>query len=283
MHPLEDNEKTTKSQTYLDRQVKDLASHIIGAKDGLGNTITKVFASGDEYVIYEVGDLPKIESLKVRIYTKIEDDLTAVRNFQQVKDAFDRIKSVLYKTGADSSFQHRMAAALSRAILGDIEDSKTLFGKIESDANEDYKHKVIGRLCYLAGAFLLTLILSIFAILTYIFRNSELLTHNIEVPIILYVIAFGSLGGFLSISYKTKDVIAQRAISYWMYSVYGAERLVISIIAAIATYILMKSGIIFTSFAEAKNGLYFILSMCFVSGFSETLIPTYMGKLEQNA
>lgn len=264
---------------YLEKQKKDLAAHVIGAKDVNGNTITKIYAKGDEFVIYEIADLPPVESMKVRIFTKVEDNDKPLMNFQAVKDSFDSLKSIMYRMGGDTSYKQRAASAVVMAILGRVDEAKNQFKLIEDDAKTDFLHKVYGRLFYLFGAFLVALIINVLMMIVYI-------DHGLvddKISCFLYVMAFAAQGGVLSVSLKAREVISQRAIKYWMYSIYGAEREMIAVIAGIATYILIKSGILFASIVDGERQIYFILSICLVSGFSETLIPNYLGRLEQNA
>jgi hypothetical protein len=279
---IDQNDEARRS-SYLENQKEDIASHVIGGTDANGNTIAKIFARGDEYVIYEVEGLPPIESLKVKIHTKIEENDLPIMNFQKAKDAFDRVKSVMYKTGADSSYRQRAASAIVCAILGQADEANKQFANIERDANEDYRHKVYGRLFYLLGATALTLMLSATSIAAYIFRSDQLIQANQHIAAIINAIAFATLGGLISVTYNAREVIGQRAISYWMYSIYGIERQMIAIIAGIAAYIMIKSGIFVPSFSEGKEGQFFLASICFLSGFSEKLIPSYMERLEKSA
>ncbi|MDD3381664.1 MAG: hypothetical protein PHD68_10740 [Rugosibacter sp.] len=283
MNDNNSEEKTSENaaEKYLAEQKSAISSMVVGAKDLNACRITKVFARGDEYVIYEVADLSQIESLKICIYTKIEDDTIPIKNFQQIKDSFDRLKSIMYRTGADQSYKQRAASAIVTALLGNVDESKNLFKNIETDATEDYKHRIFGRLFYLLGAVVITALLCVLALAAYTCRTWEFFTQNKQLSSLLYVMAYAALGGLFSVSLKAKEVFAQRAIAYWMYSIYGGERLIFSIVAGVSSFTLIHSGIIFTTFTGGASGIYFILSIAFLSGFSETLIPNYMGKLEK--
>jgi len=275
-------EDESKAEAYLKEQQKVLKSHVIGQKDNSGNIIKKINARGEEYIIYEIEGESEIDSLKIILHTKIEEDTEPIDNFQKVKDNFDRLKSVLSKTKVDSSYKQRMASALVVGITGHIEESKTLFKNIENDALDDYKHKIYGRLFYLFGSIITTFIVSLIALITYINRNTDFFAGNHDLTILIYSVAFASLGGFFSVSLKAKEVFTLRAISYWMYIVYGAERLFISVIAGIATYTLISSGLILSILNPDGNNIYSLLSICFISGFSETLIPNTLNKVEHN-
>ena len=276
-------ESLAKDVEYRTEQKETLASFVIGAKDLNGNIIKKVYARGDEHVIYEIAEASAIESLKVQIYTKIEDNLEPLKNFQKVKDNFDRLKAVLYKSGADSSCKQRAASAIVTAILGNVEESKQLFSSIEKDAMDDYKHGIYGRLFYLLGSVIISFLLISAAIFVCLNRSSIFFTENKELAILTYSVSYAALGGFFSVSLKAKEVFTQRAISYWVYMVYGGERLLVSIVSGIAAYTLISSGLVLSSFNTAEGGIYSILSVCFISGFSETLIPSSLSKIEKNA
>jgi len=276
-------EERNQEESYEAKQKRTLESLVIGATDLNGNKVTKVYARGDEHVIYDIGGVNPVDSLKVVIYTKIEDNVTPINDFQSVKDSFDRLKSVLYKTESDSSFRQRAASAIVTAILGNVDEAKSLLVNIEQDVNEDYKHKIYGRLFYLLGSIIVTSILSFTSLWIYLNRTTKFLVENKELSIICYAVTYAALGGFFSVSLKAKEVFNQRAISYWMYTVYGAERLLVSIISGLATYTLISSGLVLSTFHTANGEVYTLLSVCFLSGFSETLIPNSLSKLESKS
>lgn len=268
---------------YKKEQKERLSVYVVGEKDNMGYTINKIFARGDEYIIYEVREASDIESLKVVIDTAIEDNDEPVNNFHSVKDKFDRLKSVLYKSGADASYKQRAASALATAIRGGVEDSKKLFESIESDAEDDYRHQIYGRLVYLLGAILVVVILSLSSLTIYLNRSSPFFLENHAIVFLAYAATYAALGGFFSVSMKAKEVFAQRAIAYWMYLIYGAERIAISLVAGIAAYTFVESGLVFPRIDSSElGGMYAMLSLCFLAGFSETLIPSALNKLESS-
>ncbi len=280
IHPIK---PSTKEETYLRDQKQKIEGIRVGEICPAGCKITKIFARGDEYVIYEIESNNPIESIRVYIHTKIEENETPIQNFNKAKDSFDRIKSILFKYSADTSYKQRAASALVVAIRGSTEEANTIFEKIETDAKADFTQRVLGRLYYLIGALILCTVLCATALISYINRDEKFFTENIAILNFCYAASYAAIGGLFSVSLKAKDIWAQQAIDHWMYGVYGAERLIISAIAGIITYTAIKSGIIF-SFAETtKTAPYMTLSICFLSGFSESLIPNYMGRLEKEA
>lgn len=276
------NENMPKDLSYELKQQETLNSLKIGNTDLNGNKIKKIYARGDEHVIYEIEDSAAIDSLKVVIYTKAEENMVPIDNFQSIKDCFDSLKSVLYKSGADTSYKQRAASAIVTAIHGKVAEAKEILKNIEEDAQNDYRHRIYGRLCYLFGSILVTVVLGIASLSVYILRNTAFISENSELSLILYSICYAALGGFFSVSLKAKEVFTLRTIHYWMYAIYGAERMFVSIVAGIATYTLMSSGLIFPSLNPHSSTVYALLAICFLSGFSETLIPNSLNKLEKS-
>lgn len=273
----------TKEEAYQREQKQALTGVRVGEICPSGCKVVKIFARGDEYVIYEIESPNPVESIRVYIHTKVEENEQPVENFNKAKDAFDRIKSIIFKYSADSSYKQRAASALVLAIRGNVEEATKIFTKIENDAKSDFSQRVLGRLYYLLGAIILCGVACTLSTYAYIHRQDAFFVKNSILLQFLYAAAYASIGGFFSVSLKAKDVWAQQAIQSWMYSLYGAERLVISVIAGIITFTAIKAGIVFTFIDSSQSGLFILLSLCFLSGFSESLIPNYMGRLEKDA
>lgn len=283
VQPIKSKETITKEEAYLREQKLAIESIKVGKECPSGCIVKKIYARGDEHVIYEIDSINSIESIRVYIHTKIEDDITPLSNFQKVKDRFDKAKSSIFKYSANSSYKQRAASALVTAIMGDVDEANKIFDNIESDAKEDFQQRVYGRIFYLLGAIVLGALICTSALLAHVWRGSEFFTSNYILLHFLYAAAYASAGGFFSVSLKAKDVWAQQAINNWMYAIYGAERLIISAIAGVITYTTIKSGLIFSFIETSDSAAYLMLSICFLSGFSESLIPNYMGKLEKEA
>ncbi|KAB7693168.1 hypothetical protein [Plesiomonas shigelloides] len=265
---------------YKREQKARMAAHKVGELDSSGCVITKIYARGDNHIIYEIKENSCSESFRVLIDTEIENDETPLNNFQEIKDELDKLKAVLYQAKLDHSYKQRAASAVVTAIRGDIDRCNSLLNNIKNDAIAEHKKKVYARIFYLGGAMLPMLLFCLFSIIAYIGRNHLLLESNPELAPIIYAVTFSCLGGFFSVSLKAKEVYTQQAIGYWMYGLYGSERLVISMIAGIIAYTLVSSGVIFSAIQGDAKNIFPVLVLCFASGFSETLIPNYMNKLD---
>ncbi|QEZ93105.1 hypothetical protein [Proteus sp. CD3] len=271
-----------KKEEYKQNQITRMNNYVVGNKDFMGNTISRIYARGDQYLVYTIEGSSDITSLKVIVDTLVEDDFEPMLNFQCVKDDFDKLKSTLYKLGVDESYKQRASSAIVTAILGDTENSKTIIANITKDAECDYKTKIYSRLFYLLGAAIVAICFSISSVIFYFLREKDFIITNATFFNMLYCLTYSTLGGFLSVSLKAKYVSTQQAISNWMYSIYGAERLVISLIAGVVIYSLVRSGLMFSGLISNDGNMFMLLMLSFVSGFSETLIPNSLSKIESN-
>ena len=267
-------------QEYLKDQETRMASYVVGANNPSGQKIVNIYSKGDEYLIYDIDAFTPIESFRVLIDTREETDQEPDKRYNEVKDEFDIFKSVMYKTGADSSYKHRAAHAIAVAIAGDIDKARELFIKIQEDMTNEFRERLYGRLSYFGGAVIFVAVLTILSTLTYLMRDHEIVSSNIILLQYLIGTTFAGYGGLLSVSIKIKELFIEKALNNWMYAVYGAERLIFSILGGIAVLTLLKANLIFSSLMNEKSAIFVVLSLCFISGFSETLIPNTLRKIE---
>ena len=106
------NSLDEKAKAYLEKQKETLASYVVGAQDLSGHTIKNIYARGDEYIIYDNAENAIHQSIKVMIYTKIEEDSTKIFALNSVKKNFDKLKMVLYKSGDNPLHKQRAASAI---------------------------------------------------------------------------------------------------------------------------------------------------------------------------
>lgn len=289
-HKHEENKKlSAEEQKEIDDYKKEskekLDKFVIGGKDTLGNTIERIFSKGDEFVIYDVAGVSPIESIKVFIRQEKKEDLTLEKNYNDVKEEFNKFKSVLYKTNADLSYRTRAAHAVSVALSGDrnVEKANALLHGIVIEALADYRDMQKGRLFYLAGALAISSIVIMVGIIAYLNRSSNFAFENTGLLIFLYSAAFSTFGGLFSISYKIKEIVIEKGLDKWKYFMFGAQRVLFSILGGFAVIVLVKSRILFADLGVDGNNLYGMLAICYLAGFSETFIPNALKSLEEKS
>lgn len=269
------------NKEYKDKQRSRLAKMVVGANDKNGNEITKIFSFGDEYVIYEIANVSEAESFRVLIDTEIESDPKGIiGRFEEIKEDLVNFRSILFKGVHDKSVKHQAANAVSTALRGDVKKSKEIFNGISIRVTKEYQSIQRGRIFYLSGAFILAVIFSIFATGFYILREHEIVNNIIEIKYISYVIAFSGLGGVLSVCINIKNIEFERDSSWYLFCIYGFQRIIIASLCGVMSYILIKGDFIFTFILKADNSTLGIMAVCAAAGFSETLIPNALKKIE---
>ena len=274
---------SSKEEKYKEEQKKRIAQYVTGGIDIGGNKIEKIYSRGDEYVIYEVSNLPPHESMLVYIDSINEDDMSMIARYHLAKESFDSFISHCYKYNCSSIYKKRAATVMSAVMLGINTEPKKSFDTINNDIKYDYDNTVTGRNLYQFGAITLSIIIIFLAMLTYLNRESDFIKSNHFISIVLYAASFASMGGFISVSLKIRALHTDRELKKRTYFFYGAERILFSVIAGVLVYFMLKGNIIF-GFLNTNSDISFSLYVvCALSGFSETLIPNTLRNLETKA
>ena len=122
---------------YKKKQQERIGKYVVGGTDLGGNTISKIYSRGDEYVIYEVANLPPHESMLVFIDSIIEEDDSKIDRYHASKEHFDEFISHCYKYNCSSIYKKRAATVMSATILGKNDINKNNFAAINRDIKND--------------------------------------------------------------------------------------------------------------------------------------------------
>ncbi len=278
---MEDEEKTIadKKAEYKKAQQKRMSLYIVGGTDINGYHITKIFARGDEYVIYEIETSDLVESIKVYIDNITElDDSGVVKRYNSIRVKFVEIKGLLYKVVDKSTIKTVIAQILAHGLIEKPEEANTQFDKLKSAISIEYNEQFANRLRLLFSSLMVTLIFITIAVLIY-YHNC--FRDYIHIRNLIFVSTAGSIGGFFSLSYSLKKVVCDKDVNKYLYIVYGAERIVIAILASTIIYFAIKSNVVFATCNDMDNPLIGYILFSFLAGFSETLVPSLMTKLEK--
>ena len=140
--------------------------------------------------------------------------------------------------------------------------------------------KLNGRMSYLCGALIITSLVFIIALCFYLKRYSPYIVSNAALVQYTYVAAFSTFGGLLSISMKLQELTIAKALDNCMYMRFGAMRMVFSILGCIAVITLVNANLAFSIINTSESKIYAILALSFLAGFSETLVPNALKKME---
>lgn len=266
---------------YAAKQEARMAKIVVGGIDSNGYEISKIYAFSASYKIYGVKGVPEFESLRVYIDTKVEKDNVPEKRYLEVTDDLDRLRSVLYKTGINPSYMYRAAHALQIALEGEAEKAKKLFGDISKDAQDEYQEVQSGRLAYLTGAIATSVIVTLIALVVYLYRDTCSVIFHRTLASYIYAVAFATFGGLLSISINIRKLAVEKTLGNCKYCLYGAVRQMISILGGIAIVTMIKGNFVFSLVnASGAENIFAILTISFFAGFSENFVPNSLRKIE---
>jgi hypothetical protein len=92
------------------------------------------------------------------------------------------------------------------------------------------------------------------------------------------VTVFSSAGGFLSVAIGAASLSLDLHHSFFINMVYGALRIVISIISGVIVYFLIQTRILF-AFLKDTTDLNGLIIVSVVAGFCEKLVPNLMSRI----
>ncbi len=236
---------------------------IIGSETDIG-IITEIFHKKvDCFIIYEIGHSGWF------LFDSIGD---IGKKFSEIQSQWTDVTNLLIENNARKRYVGKMAGVLKESLLG---NNISALNKLESIRKSVANYKqTIGRLIYWLGAFTLSLLFFIIgSILNY--------TNTIEYSL-LNLFLFGILGGLLSVSINLKKIdINIQSGNHPIHFIFGAIRIIISLISSIVIFLLVKGDFILSNIDFTNT--YTLYCLGIVSGFSEALIPNLLNKVKDNS
>ena len=266
---------------YEKNRIEGFEKISLGKVDNNGRKVFDIYAKGDEFAIYSTSETCNIKDISIQIGSKDPDDEITIQNFQAVKGDFDKLKSMSDRC-EDSSYSARVAHALSVAIYGNPDESKRILNEIYNDIAKEYKERVLGKLIYLSGTMVISLLICCFGLYLYLYQPPFITLEKRPLYELILVSSMATLGGIVSVSININKIRIDKGLGSLPYFFYGVERNIFSILGSIFIFFIIKSNLLFGFINELEHFEYALLSIGFVSGFSETLVPNSLKKVEEN-
>lgn len=250
----------------------------VGAKDFSDSSIIHVLVKHDEFAIYEI-DTPDINNrVRTIIDGRTDKSEKEIQNrFNKVKQKYIQAIGMLPNSPNTEMLKRRIAHTLSSCLSGDTDGIKEFENLITTIQNEHEK-LVLNRLLYLAPTFLSTFI--VLGILVPIESAQNLLNFNISNPMyFLYILLATFVGASISILINASKLNFEEYLSSKYYFFLGFERVLLSLFAGCAAFICIKAGVLFPKIIDSS--LWGIMSALVIVGFSESLIPSFLSKTDQ--
>lgn len=267
------------AEEYKKEAVEKLSKFVVGGNDQAGNLITWIYLKADEYIVYEVKSKDMSNSIRVVVEPWTKDDKdNLIDNFYKINAKYLEVKGLIYKVVNFKDIKSKIAYIIAVGIKGNTDLAIEQFDDLIKTINKDYKEQLKNRLKYLASVLTYVLLASAFAIITYAFQL--FLEFNL-IRSLIFTIAAGSIGGFISVSRRIRQMAFEKDVEAYQYFFYGIERSLISSFGAVIIYFVITSNLAFGIINELEKPLYGITVFSFIAGFSETLIPNLLIKLER--
>jgi hypothetical protein len=265
-------------EEYKLEQQKRISSLKINSLDQSDNKILRILGRGDEYVIYEIESNDLVDTIKVCIDNVTEkDDSGIIKNYNEIRIKFVEVKGYLYKVVDKSAIKSIIAQILIHGITENPTEANKQFDALKITIDTQYKEQFSNKIKLLFSALFLTLLLIVFSISTY---YNKYFYDYIHIKNLIFICTAGSVGGFFSISIGLKKIICEKEVSNWLYITYGFERIIISILASTIVYFGIKTDLFFGSINSLTSPIIGYILIAFAAGFSETLIPNLLTKIE---
>jgi len=254
----------------------------VGAKDARGNTIKHIYATSGYHCVYDIeGDIHTCCVTAIFVDPEVRYSLSLDRNYELLNPKLNELKSILYKCRNDEAIK-RMRGSITALGLNSPESAIIQLDNLIGDINSNYRVNFEKKILYIGGAFgMLCLFCVISAAIRLCSINGNINPKFETLELIFYILTSGVVGGFISVSYKLKSVLFEKDISRYYFLVYGIERLVISILASIVVFFAIKANIIFGFIKDTPNPFYGYIFFAVLAGFSETLVPDLLIKIEK--
>ena len=264
---LQMNDKTKPTQSISGIQA--------GGKDDAGNIVKRVLAVGNEYVIYEIDDPDVNHSIKIIIdgHTDESEKIVADR-YLKVKMKYIEAKGILRKSSNFGMMKDRIAQTLASALSSDDVDGVREFNSLIAQINQEYQKTTTNRYLYILPAIILTIVSS-----CVLLGNLDIRAGGNPMWPVIYVIFGSAIGGSLSIMSGLNKYSFEEHLNSRYYFMLGMERIFLAGLAGTIAYIGIRSGLIF---GDLDSTSYWgILIIVVAAGFSETLIPGMLNKINE--
>jgi hypothetical protein len=264
MSPNKDSEGSVKPASVSKLSEVDVELKI-GDKDGSGRQVQFIHAKDVEHLIYETteGQIVIKGDLSLANHPGLNKLLT------QIGDLVSHSPSL--KKKYNSSRAHAMKVFLD----GDAKTAHDLLRDVLEDMTRYLTRRA--KLAYQAGAAILMLLSLIALPISRTLGSYEQLG-----PRLCFAIIFSSMGGFLSVAIGIDKVRVDLQNSLLVNTLYGSLRILIAMISGIMVVFFIEAKIMLSFLKDTSNVFGFVIA-AFFAGFSETLIPNLMHKLDEGS
>lgn len=249
---------------------KGCLDYKVGENDFSGCRIHQIYYQKTDFIIYRhedticyMYDKPITTLLLSKLAPKISEVTTLI----------DRKKFSYYSF---KRFLYELAKVFKEGLEGHEKEANALLLMLRKKLI--HYHTIKSRLNYIVGNIVMIIIGVICSI--YVFNNNTLPIIYGNLNIYIYIATFGSLGGFISSFFQSKQMLIDINTNDFIYFFEGIVRILFSMVAAIVVFLIVKSNIILGILYDNEKNNYAIYSLAVLAGFSEQFIPSLLSSLK---
>lgn len=245
---------------------KKLEKYMVGDTDDKASVITRIYIKNANHIIYEINDSGDIGMMMAD---------PSIYPWKAISSHTARISTLLRSRKEKKAFLSNMAKAYHDFFSGNSSSAVALLQTIERDI---IKHKqVAGKLNYLITG--LILVVNI-CVLVMVFSFVPVMQAYHEWKMMFYMAAFGSFGGFLSISFRINKLKLDLEGGSLFPRLTAISRIFIAILSSFIVMAVIRSNLIFGVMNDPANP-YIYYTLAVLAGFSESFIPNILHQIEK--
>lgn len=244
-------------------------------EDVFGNKVSHIFVKSKLFMIYQIDDADVNNSLRVYI-SEHEDSKDIDKRYSYIRHFYFNAKGLLASSPNLNAMKYRIAKTVEDCLKDEElskESAEQTFKNLINFIEEEYAKATKNRFYYLLPHFVA--VPALFLVCLILMENRA---PDNEWWIIFTSFLAASLGGFMSVLKNASKLNFYEYSQKRKYVFLGGERLLLSFVAAAIAFIVLKSGAVL-SLADFKT-YWQVMLILVVAGFSETLVPSILQKME---
>jgi hypothetical protein len=250
----------------------------VGEKDHAGNKIINVLATNNEFAIYEIEHTDINSRLRVRIDGHTDESEKLIQDrFNKVKQGYIEAKGLLSRASNYGMMKQRIAHTLATCLNSESVDGNKEFKLLIDTIMREHESLVWNRAIYLFPCIFAVVVLFLASLYIASAMDNNDRHWQLAWQVFTSLLA-ASLGGGLSMLVTAKTLNFEEYTAKIHYLTLGLERLILACMAGAFAFVAIKSEIAFPKFASSNHWAF--MAVLILSGFSESLVPSMLGKLQ---
>ena len=184
-------------------------------------------------------------------------------------------------------YERELARCIAQALLGEPDKALAALQDLRSRLASQISNRA--RVVHLGIN--LILVFSVFVIALLFAWSRYESAFDFETRELSLAIMMGAVGALFSTTVRLQSMSVDPTVTFLMHWVYGAQRVIVGSLGALAIYFGFKSGVVnglFQPDATAigpgtEFNLYWLSFVCLLAGFSERLVPNLLDSQAQAA